>query len=322
MAKTHATLTLLLATAALTAHAGPQDSAPEKKPAVPTSLQMIACPGSQKTLSIYSKDGQKVAIISAGSPVNKFQGWGENEATIKSQKMVRIQIPTEPDLEDIFADEESVLTADACTARTGVKLPYEVPAPTTEVAGDKEDDDDEDDESDAPVLEAAKDEEIAAFSLDSAECCRFPLATRPKSFLGGMARFGAGRKRGRMHGGADLYGVRGQSVLAVTSGTVVRAPYLFKSGTLAVDVRHKGGFVVRYGEISGKSFGLQVGTKVTEGQKLGEMKYVPGAPAPMTHFELYKGNKSGKLSVPGNQYSRRSDILNPTPYLVKWGAKK
>ncbi len=36
----------------------------------------------------------------------------------------------------------------------------------------------------------------------------------------------------------------------------------------------------------------------------------------MLHFEMYAGTASGSLTVRGNPpYQRRSDLLDPTPYL-------
>jgi murein DD-endopeptidase MepM/ murein hydrolase activator NlpD len=314
---------LLLTVSLLSIHQAHAD-----EPLLRTSLNLVACPAPGSTVTVYANDGKKLGEIKALEQVNRFQGWGDNDVTVGSLKLIRVQIPSKPELNDKYVEESALATAEGCAARTGAKqtanaAPTNATNTATNAAGEQEDDDEEEDENAAPEYEAAKDEEIAAFSLDSEACCKFPLATRPKSFLSGIARFGAGRKKGRVHGGADLYGSRGQAVYSVAPGTVIRAPYVFKSGTLAIDVRHKGGFVVRYGEISGKPFGMNLGAEVREGQQVGEMKYVPGAPSAMTHFELYRGNAKGKLSQPGNnKYSRRGDILNPTPYLLKWEKKK
>ena len=195
--------------------------------------------------------------------------------------------------------------------------------PSNSGAGTDEGVDEHEDAPQAPEHQAVP-QAASGAALASGSCCAFPLKTKPTSYLSGIGRFGAGRnsRRGtRTHAGSDLYGKRGQAVLSVSPGTVIRAPYYFKAGTLAIDVRHRGGFVVRYGEISNKGFGLRLNTQIAEGQKIGEMKYVPGAKSPMLHFELYQGNQSGKLSTGGNKYHRRGDLLNPTPYLNRWKIK-
>ncbi len=182
-------------------------------------------------------------------------------------------------------------------------------------------DDDESDLGSAPVIQATASNH-GANGLLAQNCCGFPVTNRPTSFLSGIGKFGARRKGGRRHGGADLYGKDGQAVLAVATGVVVRPPYYFKARTLGLDIRHTGGFIIRYGEISGRSFGLATDSKILKGQKIGEMKYVPGAPQAMLHFELYKGNVSGKLTEPGTPYRRRSDLINPEPYLIHWEKNK
>lgn len=195
--------------------------------------------------------------------------------------------------------------------------------PSKSVAVTDEGVDEHEDAPQAPEHQAVP-QAASGAALASASCCAFPLKTKPRSYLSGIGRFGAGRNSGRgtrTHAGADLYGKSGQAVLSVSPGTVIRAPYYFKAGTLAIDVRHRGGFVARYGEISNRGFGLRLNSQIVEGQKIGEMKYVPGAKSPMLHFELYQGNQSGKLSTGGNKYHRRGDLLNPTPYLNRWKIK-
>ena len=89
---------------------------------------------------------------------------------------------------------------------------------------------------------------------------------------------------------------------------------------------HAGGFVVRYGEVTGKSpEGLMKGSNLLGGDRVGYMGQVNnGCCEPMLHFELFIGTLKGPLSqdgvnpVDGKRYNRRNDLLNPTPYLLKW----
>ena len=317
-----------------------------------TTLQEVACPdrGTPK-VDLYDASAKAVGIeLDAYEQVERFQGWGQNEIKKghgrQALRFVRIQIPSQPKLADkiLYVYESAVLSQSQCESRRGDKVPTAVAsvvaateaskAPINllekillpKAATNESTDEGLDESADSPDAPAP----VAVVStngvggLSNLSCCGYPLAIRPKSFvhtsfMSRIGRFGAGRKGGRTHGGADLYGKAGQAIVAVSPGTVIRAPYFFKARTLAVDIRHQGGFIARYGEISGQSFGLGLNTAVKKGQQLGAMKFVPGALSPMLHFELYKGNLTGKLSQSGNQYSRRGDLTNPTPYLLRWG---
>lgn len=103
--------------------------------------------------------------------------------------------------------------------------------------------------------------------------------------------------------------------MAVADGEVIRNPYYFYSGTYALEVRHTGGFVVRYGEISTAAQGVSAGSSVARGQVIAFVGKLESGSS-MLHFEMYAGTASGSLTVRGNPpYQRRSDLLDPTPYL-------
>lgn len=319
-----------------------------------SSQTTVLCPAKGVAqVNVYSEKlvptGKKVDAFSS---VQVFQGWGTNEktATVRGSEIrfVRIQIPGVSG--NHFVRELEVTTTAACQQRRGEspkdtqeKKPAanEVKsgsasnappvAPTSASASDEVDEEDETEESEQePVVDINLETIIARppkvdmrKGLKSSACCLFPLVSKPTSYLSGKGRFGAGRrvKRGtRIHAGADLYGKHGQTVRSVSDGVVVRAPYYFKGKTLAVDVRHSGGFVVRYGEImTGNN--LKVGKSVTRGSKIGQIKKLPCC-SPMLHFELYTGSRTGKLSQRGtNKYHRRADLIDPTPYLKKWSVK-
>lgn len=161
--------------------------------------------------------------------------------------------------------------------------------------------------------------------LDDAKCCLFPLKHRPvASYTSGMRRFGAGRSKGRrIHAAADLYQSKNAPILAVANGKAISGLYFFYQGTYAIEVKHSGGFVVRYGELTGKqASGVRSGSHLSAGQQIGYMgKVNSGCCTPMLHFELYKGNKRGPLTTGGRGYQRRSDLMNPTNYLLKWEEK-
>lgn len=144
---------------------------------------------------------------------------------------------------------------------------------------------------------------------------RFPLKRRPKlSYKKGARYFGAKRSNGRLHAGCDLIASPGTEIYAVADG-VIGASYAFYSGTDALEVKHTGGFVVRYGEISGLAAGLKRGSKVTRGQLIAYVGQLNSGSS-MLHFEMYSGSETGRLTVRSNKpYQRRSDLVDPTSHL-------
>ncbi|OUR98760.1 hypothetical protein A9Q84_04935 [Halobacteriovorax marinus] len=162
--------------------------------------------------------------------------------------------------------------------------------------------------------------------IDDEKCCEFPTVKAPTSpYTSGMRKFNARRGGGtRSHAACDLYRYKDEPILSIAPGVVVRDQYYFYQGTYAIEVVHSGGFVARYGELSGKKQrGIAKAAKVKMGQRIGYMgKVNSNCCRPMLHFEIYSGKKTGALSQSGNKYRRRSDLLDPTHYLLKWEAGK
>jgi len=149
----------------------------------------------------------------------------------------------------------------------------------------------------------------------------FPLPFLPKldwhsGPAGGKRYFGAPRDNGRKHAACDLIAPKGTEIFAVDEGIVINGPYHFYNGTDALEVKHRF-FIVRYGEILRASAGIRIGSKVTQGEVIayvGKMHHDA-----MLHFEMYDGSGSGPLTVrPRKPYERRSDLIDPTPYLDHW----
>lgn len=149
----------------------------------------------------------------------------------------------------------------------------------------------------------------------------FPLRKEPQAdYHTGGRRFGASRSGGtRRHAGCDLIAPKGTEIMAMADGQVIKNPYHFYRGTDALEIKHDNGMVVRYCEISKiLPRGIVNGTRVSQGQVIayvGEMTFSSGAKSSMLHLEMYKGTRSGNLTQTGNNYKRRSDITDPTPYL-------
>lgn len=153
----------------------------------------------------------------------------------------------------------------------------------------------------------------------------FPTLLRPSSsYKDGMRRFKASRSSGRLHAACDLYRKTGEDALAVSSGTIIRDKYYFYEGTYAIEVKHTGGKVARYGEITGKAApNISLNKSVRAGQTVGYIgKVNSGCCTPMLHFEFYAGTASGALSQSGNSFRRRKDLLDPTDYLTEWEKAK
>lgn len=157
-------------------------------------------------------------------------------------------------------------------------------------------------------------------------CCTFPLRTRPtESYLNEPRSFRAPRESGRLHSACDLYQLdEGEEILAIDSGKVIRGPYLFYQGTYAIEVKHRSGYIVRYGEINAtKVSGIETGAKVAKGQVIGYMgKVNSDCCSPMLNFEMFSGKASGPLTQNRKPFQRRKDLINPTRYLQKWEQQK
>jgi murein DD-endopeptidase MepM/ murein hydrolase activator NlpD len=152
---------------------------------------------------------------------------------------------------------------------------------------------------------------------------RFPLSFVPaQSWHQAPLKFRSNRASGtRKHAGCDLYAPIGTPVFAVADGTV-KAFGPFYLGTFALTIDH-GQFWIRYGEISNAvASGLGIGTRVTEGDKIGEVGDLDGLDLSMVHFEMFSGTASGPLTVKSNPpFMRRSDLIDPTPFLDQWAAQ-
>ena len=189
-------------------------------------------------------------------------------------------------------------------------------------------------DSECPELEKnARTHPVERISgLDDKKCCDFPVKkvpTHPYTGSGaGMRQFRAGRKGGRLHAACELYRYRGEETRAVAAGKVIDRDHFYE-GTSQITLKHDGGFVVRYGEIiSGERPDLKLSRRnghrwAKMGDKIGEIGVVnSGCCRPMLHFELYKGNLSGPLSIKyrnmRGKFGRRDDLMNPTSHLVKW----
>jgi len=144
--------------------------------------------------------------------------------------------------------------------------------------------------------------------------------------------FGSNRSGGkRAHAGCDLYAPVGRTIYAVRDGVLLRDPYDFYAETAALEIDH-GDFILRYGEIK-RGCPLRKGDQVKMGQPIAQVGLLVGikVPSAMLHLEMYKGSASGPLTVTsrdasatrsdGVPYMRRSDLIDPTPFLNDWNTR-
>lgn len=266
-----------------------------------SGLNSVVCVP-QTTLNVRDDSLDNVIFQArVGEKVKFFQGWEQNEKTHTIDRVeyefVRVQ----------FMDREEQDQNIGWVAKSYIKEESECAHLI-----------------DRTVVERNSDTTITG--LDDPKCCEFPTVARvTHAYTSGMRMFGARRGGGtRSHGAADLYRYRNEPIISVAPGTVVRDRYFFYQGTYAVEVAHTGGFIVRYGEINAKvPSKIRRGAKVKMGDRVGTMGVVnSGCCRPMLHFELYRGNGRGALTQTRRPYNRRSDLMNPTPYLLRWENEK
>lgn len=269
---------------------------------VPTlmGLESVVCTSSS-TLNVRNDQLNEVIFKARqGEKVKVFQAWGEDskETEIDGEKYQFVRVE--------FAEREESDQVIGWVAAEYVKSKEDCPY------------------TNGTVVQRNSDTKISG--LDDPKCCEFPTMKKvTHSFTSGMRRFNAGRSKGkRLHAACDLYRYKDEPIIAVAPGTVVRDRYYFYEGTYALEVRHSGGFIVRYGELTGKNVsGVSKNRSVKMGDRLGYIGVVnSGCCRPMLHFELYRGNKKGALTTKTNRYQRRSDLMDPTPYLLRWQSEK
>jgi murein DD-endopeptidase MepM/ murein hydrolase activator NlpD len=102
----------------------------------------------------------------------------------------------------------------------------------------------------------------------------------------------------RLHKGTDYAADRGTPVRAIGDGVVVRAGWGSGYGNV-VEIRHRNGFVTRYGHLS--RFNVRVGQRVTIGQTVAYVGSTGLATGPHLHFEVL---------VNGQQRDPRTALTN------------
>ncbi len=264
---------------------------------------------SDESVKVWNSDFKSVnANVSLGNEVKVFQVWNSNHSSVNAKV----------DGESVVFKKVEVMGNDGTKIATGyvdttvikgkLSCPYfkesnSSPSPSPSQEDDREDDN----------------QTYADFGLGEDDCCIFPTTEKPLlDFTTGERKFGAGRSGGRKHAASDLYRNLYDPIRAIQDGEVVQDLRYFYDGTYSVVVLHKGGFLVRYGEVSGRRApNFKLGAKVKKGQIIGYAGKL-SVRSPMLHFELFNGTKTGALTNGYGSYQRRSDLMNPEDYLLSW----
>lgn len=145
-----------------------------------------------------------------------------------------------------------------------------------------------------------------------------------------QTKFGASRDGGnRVHAGVDLPAPAGTEVYSMDTGVVLHPPARFFSNgadTYEVEIAYSWG-IVRYGEIGPKfAEGVAAGKTVEAGRLITWVASQNGGA--QLHLEMYSnptdtsqltvnGNDKNYLNVPAKNYGRRSDLMDPTPWIQR-----
>jgi hypothetical protein len=271
-----------------------------------TGLDTIICTD-QDSLNVRNEDLTQVLFtVKNGDKVKIFQGWGNNkvEGIVDGKKYEFIKVE--------FLNNEDK------TQKIGYVVASYVEAKSTCIYS-------------STYRDSLVPEDTSLTGLDDINCCNFPTMQKvTTNFTEGMRRFGGSRGGGtRIHAAVDLYRYKDEALTSVAPGVVIRGLAFFYQDTYSLEVMHSGGFVVRYGEMTGKTVdNVSIGKQLKMGDRIGYMgKVNSGCCEPMLHFELYSGKLRGSLTQEGAEvngilYNRRRDLLNPTPYMLKWQHEK
>lgn len=126
---------------------------------------------------------------------------------------------------------------------------------------------------------------------------------KPLEYRRISSRFTTGRfhpilQRWRAHRGIDYAADAGTPIMATSDGVVVHRGPKGELGN-AVEIRHPNGFVTRYGHMSAFKRGVNVGTRVHQGDIIGYVGMTGLATGPHLHYEMLdrRGNRMDPLSV-------------------------
>jgi murein DD-endopeptidase MepM/ murein hydrolase activator NlpD len=89
----------------------------------------------------------------------------------------------------------------------------------------------------------------------------------------------------KQHKGTDYAASAGTPVRAIGDGVVIRAAWSNGYGNV-LDIRHRNGYVTRYGHLRGYASGIRAGSRVAIGQTVAYVGMTGLATGPHLHFEV------------------------------------
>ncbi|SDB62018.1 M23 family metallopeptidase [Belnapia rosea] len=95
----------------------------------------------------------------------------------------------------------------------------------------------------------------------------------------------------RMHQGIDFAAPTGTPVLAAAEGVVERIGFAGGYGRL-IELRHPDGSMTRYAHLSGFARGMQLGSRVGQGEAIGRVGSSGLATGPHLHYEIVENGRS------------------------------
>ena len=147
-----------------------------------------------------------------------------------------------------------------------------------------------------------QDGEGSYYDLDG-NSVRRAFLLKPLEFRRISSRFTMGRlhpilKRWRAHRGIDYAADAGTPVMSTADGVVTHRGSKGELGN-AVEIRHPNAFITRYGHLQGFRRGVNVGTRVHQGDIVGYVGMTGLATGPHLHYEMLdrRGNRMDPLSV-------------------------
>ena len=143
-----------------------------------------------------------------------------------------------------------------------------------------------------------------------AQFLRAPLEFRRVSSGFGM-RFHPILGRWKAHKGTDYAASAGTPVRAIGDAVVVRAGWAGGYGNV-LELRHRNGYVTRYGHLRGFAKGIRAGARVEIGQTVAYVGTTGLSTAPHLHFEVLVG---------GVQRDARAALRNITGFPIE-GAER
>jgi murein DD-endopeptidase MepM/ murein hydrolase activator NlpD len=116
----------------------------------------------------------------------------------------------------------------------------------------------------------------------------------------------------KMHRGADFAAPRGTPIYAAGAGVVERAGRVGAYGNY-VRIKHNGTYKTAYAHMHRIAKGLRPGTRVSQGQVIGQVGSTGRSTGPHLHYEVLRGGKQVnpvKIKLPSGEQLKGNDLVH------------